>query len=428
MGGRTIIIGGGISGLSTAWYLAKAGVRATIVEQDARLGGLIRTDCIDDCVVEGGPDSFLSSKTAAKELAGEVGLGGELIGSNDSKRATWIWRDGRLVRMPEGMTMMVPGKLRPMVSTPLLSWPGKVRASFDLFRRPAGTQQDRSVAEFVRGHYGQEVLDYIAEPMLAGVYGGDPAEMSTAAVLPKFLQWEAKYGSLTRGLRAEAKNGHAPVFTSLQRGMQSLVDALVERLKPEVIQGRVDRIEKGWRVRVNGEWIEGGQVVIACRTADVVPDLFPPIRYNSALVMAIGYRRNDLRSDFEGFGFLVPRIERTRISAGTWVNNKFEHRAPADKVLIRLFTTGGKADWRAEVKEKLGITAEPLFVREYPWPESMPQYHLGHAKLVRIIDEMLADLPGLHVVGNAYHGIGIPDCIRMGKMVAERIARQAVTA
>ena len=151
------------------------------------------------------PTAFITAKPAAKELAEELGLGGDLIGSNDHQRATFIWRGGRLVKLPDGMTMMVPGKIGPMLKTPLLSWPGKIRAGFDLFRRPTGQERDVSISEFVLDHYGREVLDYIAEPMLAGVYGGDPAEMSALSVVPQFVKWEAKYGSLTRATWKELK-------------------------------------------------------------------------------------------------------------------------------------------------------------------------------------------------------------------------------
>ena len=424
---RVVIIGGGISGLSTAYYLNKAGIRSVIVEREPRLGGVIRTDTINGCVVECGPDSFLSAKTAARELAEELGLGGELIGSNDHQRITYIWRNGRLIRLPEGMAMMVPGKLKPMITTPLLSLPGKIRAGFDLLRRPTGVERDRSIAEFVTDHYGREVLDYIAEPMLAGVYGGDPAQMSVVSVVPMFAKWEAKYGSLTRAARVEVKPSKNALFTTLKRGLQSLVDELIRKLQPEVIHGTVEKVEKGWRVRVNGDWIEGDQLVVACRAAAVLPNLFPEIPYNSARVIAVGYRKSEL-PPFDGFGFLVPRIERRNISALTWVPNKFGYRVPDDTVLLRCFTTGSKADIAAELKEKLAITAKPLFTVEAEWPQSMPQYEVGHAQKVKIIEEMLADLPGLHVAGNAYYGIGIPDCIKMGKQVAERIVKAATVS
>jgi protoporphyrinogen/coproporphyrinogen III oxidase len=419
---RVVIVGGGISGLSTAWYLAKAGIRATIVEKDDRLGGVIKTSYIEDCVVEGGPDSFITAKPAARELSEELGLGGELFGSNDHQRATFIWRGGRLLKLPDGMTMMVPGKIGPILKTPLLSWQGKIRAGMDLLRRPTRVERDVSISEFVRDHYGQEVLDYIAEPMMAGVYGGDPAELSALSVVPKFVKWEAEYGSLTRATWKELKGGEGPLFTTLKRGMGSLVEELVRQLKPEVVRGTVEKIEKGWRVRVDGNWIEADHVVVACRAASVLPDLFPPIPYTSASVFCVGYRRSDIKQELPGFGFLVPRVERKAISAATWVSHKFNHRVPEDKVLLRLFTTGGKADVLGEVREKLGIAAEPLFMQENNWPSSMPQYNVGHTELVKIIEGMVQDLPGLHVVGNAYYGIGIPDCTKMGKQVAARIA------
>jgi protoporphyrinogen/coproporphyrinogen III oxidase len=419
---RVVIIGGGISGLSTAYYLHKVGIQPTIIEQQPQVGGLIRTQLIEGCVVEQGPDSFLTAKPAARELCEELGLGGELIGSNDHQRATYIWRGGKLVRMPDGMTMMVPAKLGPLMRSRLLSWPGKIRAGFDLLRRPTGIERDRSVSDFVKDHFGTEVLDYVAEPMLAGVYGGDPQKLSVLSVLPTFAKWEAKYGSLTRAARIELRNGSKPLFTTLKHGLQTLVDRIVDRVRPEVIHGAVERIEKGWRVRVHGEWIGADHVVVACRPATVLPDLFPEIPYNSARVFAVGYHKHDVNVSFDGFGFLVPSVERKSISALTWVPNKFNYRVPEDRILLRLFTTGGGADVRAELAEKLGITATPLFVREFEWPFSMPQYETGHSEKVEIIEGMLQDLPGLHVVGNAYYGIGIPDCIKMGKQVAERIA------
>ncbi len=419
---RVVIVGGGISGLSTAWYLGKAGIRATIIEQQNRLGGVIRTDYIDGCVAEGGPDSFLTAKTAATELAKELGLGDDLIGSNDHERATFIWRRGRMLKLPDGMTMMVPGRLGPILTSSLLSWPGKIRAGFDLFHRPTGKERDQSISEFVLHHYGREVLDYIAEPMLAGVYGGDPSVMSALSVVPQFVKWEAKYGSLTRATRKELKRGKDPIFTTLKRGLQSLVDELERQLRPDVLTGTVETIEQGYRVRVNGEWIEADHVVVACRAANVLPNLFPAIPYNSATVTCVGFRRSDISKELPGFGFLVPRVERAAVSAGTWVSHKFNHRVPEDKVLLRLFTTGDKADVLGEIREKLGIAADPLFVREHHWPQSMPQYNVGHTELVKVIEEMLRDLPGLHLVGNAYYGIGIPDCVKMARQVAERIS------
>jgi oxygen-dependent protoporphyrinogen oxidase len=292
----------------------------------------------------------------------------------------------------------------------------------ELLRTPSRVERDRSISEFVTDHYGREVLDYIAEPLLAGVYGGDPSQMSTLSVMPMFGKWEAKYGSLTRAARKEARGGKGPLFTTLKSGLHRMVEELVRAARPDVIRGSVDKVEKGWRVRVNGSWIECDHAVVACRASNVLPDLFPEIAYNSATVVAVGYRKTDVPHSLPGFGFLVPRVERKHLAACTWVGHKFYHRVPDDKVLLRCFMAGTATDPLPEIREKLGITAAPLFVSVAQWPASMPQYAVGHADLVKIIEEMLRDLPGLHVVGNAYHGIGMPDCIKMGRQVAERIA------
>jgi len=422
---RVVIVGGGISGLSAAYYLRAAGIPSTIVERESQLGGLMRTEVISDCVVESGPDSFLTAKPWARELIDDLGLGPEVIGSNDHLRATYIWRSGALVRMPEGMKLMVPSALGPLLRTPLLSWSSKVRILTEQLRRPRAFPRDRSVAEFVKDHFGSELLHYIAEPLLAGVYGGDPAQLSAGSLLPQMVEWEARYGSLSRAARSEARENAAPLFSTLREGLGTLIAELARQAAPEIIHGTAEALEKGYRLRVNGDWIEAQHVVLACRPTAIVPDLFPEMPWNSCTVVALAYRRSEIQHPLNGFGFLVPAKERRGLSACTWVGTKFAHRVPQDKVLLRCFTSGPPDDIRAELAEKMGITAEPLFSRVIPWPESMPQYPVGHADRVRIIEEMLRDLPGLHVTGNAYHGVGIPDCIRMAKQVAARIAASA---
>jgi oxygen-dependent protoporphyrinogen oxidase len=220
------IIGGGLSGLSTAWYLSKAGIPVTLVEPGP-LGGLIHTDHIDGFIVENGPDSWINQKPWARELAEDIGLGGELIGCNDALRGSLIWRNGKFFRMPEGMRLMVPAEMTALARSSLLSVPGRIRAARDLFYRPKPDQEERSVAEFVRDHFGQEAVDYLAEPLLAGVYGGDAERLSASSVLPQFVEWERKYGSLIRGAQKERVKSTGPVFGSLERGLGSLVDALV---------------------------------------------------------------------------------------------------------------------------------------------------------------------------------------------------------
>jgi oxygen-dependent protoporphyrinogen oxidase len=420
-----VIVGGGISGLSTAYYLSKAGIPVRLIEREPQLGGFLQTEIVDGCVVELGPDSFINSKPWARELIEELGIGDQIIGSNDHLRATYIWRGGRMIKMPEGLTLMVPARFGPVMRTPLLGWGSKLRMLAEITRRPVKHQEDRSVADFVKDHYGQEVVDYLAEPLLAGVYGGDANQLSAASVLPRFVEWEAQYGSVSRGAMKSGAASPSPLFGTLKLGFGQLVSELRNQTKAEIIHGKVEKIEMGYRIRVDGEWMEAGQLVVACKPQLVLPDLFPQMTYSSSTVVALMFNKSEVAHPLNGFGFLVPKKERKSIAACTWVGTKFEHRVPPDKILLRCFVNGNVKDVLPELKQKMGITAAPIFERVIPWPDSMPQYTVGHAQRIELIEEMLKDFPGLHLVGNAYHGIGIPDCIRMAKQVAQQIITSA---
>jgi protoporphyrinogen/coproporphyrinogen III oxidase len=440
------IVGGGISGLATAHYLAKAGIASHLFEARQQLGGVIQTEHVEGCVVEGGPDSFLSAKPWAMDLITELGLASEVIGSNDHLRATFIWKGGKLIPLPDGVQFMVPTKLMPIAATPLLHWRTKLRMGLEYFhgRRRAGGE-DRTVANFVAGHYGQEVVDYLAEPLLSGIYGGDPAELSAASVLPNLVELESEYGSLTRGVlarrKAAAHEEKLPLFRTLRGGMAQLITALAG--KATEVHAAVERIERtanGFRLRAGGDWLEAQHVVLACE-AHQVAGLARPIDtelsaltgwipYRSSMTVALGYDRRDLQHPLNGFGFLVPKKERNRLVACTWVGTKFSDRAPDNMALLRCFL-GETLEERdeqiiaavlIELREMMGVRARPRFTRVFRWPRSMAQYTVGHAQRVAGIEERVAAIPGLHVVGNGYRGIGIPDCVRMAKQVAERIA------
>lgn len=419
-----VICGGGISGLSTAYYLSKAGIPVKLIEREPQLGGCLQTEIVEGCVIERGPDSFINSKPWARELIEELGIGDQIIGSNDHLRATYIWRGGRLIKMPEGLTLMVPTRFSPVMRTPLLGWGSKLRMLAEIARRPPKQQEDRSVADFVKDHYGQEVVDYLAEPLLAGVYGGDVTQLSAASVLPRFVEWESQYGSVSRGAM-KVTPASPPLFGTLRLGFGQLISQLKLRTQAEIIQGTVEKIEQGYRIRVDGDWIEANQLVVACKPELVLPNLFPPMTYSSSTVVALLFNKREIAHPLNGFGFLVPKKERKSIAACTWVGTKFDHRVPADKVLLRCFVNGDVKDVLPELQEKMGITAAPILERVIPWPGSMPQYTVGHAARVQLIEDMLKDFPGLHLVGNAYYGIGIPDCIRMAKQVAQRIITSA---
>lgn len=444
------IVGGGISGLSTAYYLSKAGIASTLIEARPRLGGVIQTEHIQNCVVEAGPDSFISAKPWAMDLIRGLGMENDVIGSNDHERVTYIRRRGRLVELPDGVQMLVPTKILPMVATPLVSWATKVRMGLEYFRRPdTEGRGDRSVAEFVEEHYGREAVDYLAEPLLAGIYGGDPAELSVTSVLPRFVEIEKRYGSLTRGVLAErpkTDGPRQPLFLTLRKGLGSLVDAVWKAAgQTTVVHGManaMERVRDGYRLRIAGEWLSADRVVLACeahQAARLMPtvdargaELLASIGYNSSITVALGFERSSVREQMRGFGFLVPKRERRSLLACTWVGNKFPHRVPDTHAVLRCFAGGEAAmaesdgalvtAMRQEIREIAGVRAEPVFAEVFRWPRSMAQYKVGHAERVAELESRITSLPGLHLAGNGYHGIGVPDCVRMGKQAAERIA------
>lgn len=444
-----VIVGGGISGLTAAYTLAKAGRPATLVERAPELGGLLQTKKIGGCVVEAGPDSFLAAKPAATELINEVGLGGDLISSNDSQRVTYIRRHGRMVPMPDGLMMMVPTRIWPMVTTPLLGWGTKIKMGLEYFRQaPVTDLPERSVADFVRDHYGQEAVDYLAEPLLSGVYGGDPAHLSVNSTLTRFVELEKRYGSLTRGTlagRKKAPPASGSLFRTLKGGLHDLVAALDARLTGiEHVRGEVTRVRQadgGFEILLNGEWVATRRLVLATpawQSAELLREAAPDLQrllaevdYSSSMTVALGYRDADLKQPLTGFGFLVPAKERESLVACTYVGRKFPHRTPEGTSLLRCFMGGAgraavleQADEaiyaaaRADLKRLLGLTAEPVFGSISRWPRSMAQYTVGHGARIREIEERATKYAGLHLIGNAYRGIGIPDCIQLARDTA----------
>lgn len=439
-----VVIGGGITGLAACWYLAKAGHRPLLIEKEARLGGVIRTDQVEGCLVEGGPDSFLASKPAAMELIRELGLEGDVIGSNDHQRVTSIVKGGKLVPMPDGLMMMVPTQIMPMVSSTLFSWGTKIKMGLEYFRRPVADPPERSVAQLVREHYGQEAVDYLAEPLLSGVYGGDPEELSADAVLEMFVNLEKKYGSLTKGtlaMRAErAKQAPSgPLFRTLKGGMEQLTAAITCQLpgKMDRRQDEVVAVRKGnfgYEVELKKETLYAEHVFVCCPATAAsrilapidgrMAELLGQVRYNSSVTLALGFDQADVEGKITGFGFLVPKVERRRMAACTYVKTKFDHRVPPAKALLRCFLGGAAIDVpeadlirdvRAELKDLVGVTAAPLFTRISRWNGAMAQYTIGHKKRMAEVRQLAAAHPGLHLAGNAFEGIGIPDCIRGAK-------------
>jgi oxygen-dependent protoporphyrinogen oxidase len=442
---KVLIVGGGISGLSAAYYLNKAGVRPTLVEKASHLGGVIRTSVQQGCVLEAGPDSFLAAKPEAMDLIREVGLADQVIGSNDHLRVTYILKQGKLVPLPDGLMMMVPTKVLPLARTKLLSWSTKIRMGLEFLRRPPKAPlQDRSVYDFLLDHYGQESIDYLAEPLLAGVYGGDPREMSVNSVLGRFVEIETKYGSLTRGVLATPRPngaGSGSLFRTLKQGLGQLVDKLTG--SADVLHGAVESLERngsGFRARVNGNFIEADTVVLATPAGDAarllqpwsgnLAELLQAVPYTSSVTLSLGYRKDTFDHPLQGFGFLVPKRERKLLAACTWVGNKFSYRVPDDMVLLRCFMGGDALKQtdqslveaaQLELRSIMGLQAVPVFHSIARWPNAMAQYTVGHEQRLKQIESMVKEIPGLHLAGNGYRGIGLPDCIKAGKEAATRI-------
>lgn len=443
MNKKVLVIGGGISGLSAAFYLEKAGADVILVEKEPRLGGLLETRIVDECRIEAGPDSFLAAKPAALELIRDVGLESEVIDSNDHQRRTFIWRKGQLVPMPDGLVMMAPTKLRPLITTSLLSWPAKLKAAREYLRKPSSQSlPERSIGDFVDNHYGREAVEYLAEPLLTGVFGGDVWKLSVNEVLPRFVELESKYGSVTRGLIAERKESSGSLFKTLRGGFSQLIAALDARIQAQRIFGTAQTVSRNgdkWIVRVNDQWIEADHLVIALRAWQAAPlvrefdpklaGLLDGIAYLSAVTIGLTYPVAGFPHPLNGFGFLVPQVERRNIVACTWVTKKFEHRAPDDKIVLRAFLGGER--WcnssddeivhtvLDDLKMMMGINDSPRAISIARWPRSMPQYEIGHRARIDAIRKR--EHPGLHLIGNAFEGIGIPDCIRLAKRISSYI-------
>ena len=457
---RIAIIGGGIAGLSAAYELDLqrrdgADIDYVLYEASPRLGGVLQTETVEGCLIEAGPDSFLTEKPWASDLCQELGIANEIIGSNDAARKTYILLNDRLVPLPDGLMFLVPTQILPTVLSPLFSAATKFRMAREWFYPKHDLNnpthgEDETVAALVERHYGREMVERLADPLLSGVYGGQANELSVRAVLPRFADMEAKYGSLGRAMIATRKKttqNQNPIFSSLRGGMSTLVEAVAARLNPERLRTsipitEIQRREYGWLVNTAAGGSSFDAVILATPTPAAAalirhsaPELsqeLAEIRYSSSVTVGLVY--DDTVQLPEGFGFLVPRTENKRMLACTFVHNKFPHRAPENRTLLRCFLGGSQDEAaltlsndeiletvRRELDEILNLTAEPLAARVYKWPSSMAQYQVGHLDRLERIRNLLQETPRLTLAGNGYRGIGVPDCVRTGREAATQM-------
>jgi len=450
---RIVVIGGGVSGLAAAHRVLEFGHHVTLLEASSRLGGTIQTTHRDGFLLERGPDSFISEKPEALQLAQRLGLESQLIQTNEEYRRSFIVRNGRLRAVPEGFQLLAPSRLWPFLTSDIFSLGAKARIAMDLFLPRKGTNgtQDESLASFVRRRLGQEALDRMAQPMVGGIYTADPETLSLRATLPRFLDMEREHRSLILAMLRQGqaqKSGTSgarySLFLSFDRGMQVLVDELGS-LKADVrLNARVEslKFDRTWTITTNaGEQFEAESVCLAV-PAYIAASLLNgsvaaklnQIKYASTATINFAYKRSDVNHPLNGFGFVVPLIEKRSLIACTFSSVKFSGRAPSGHVLLRAFAGGAlqpeifaldesemAARVEADLRELLGINANPLFTEVAKWERSMPQYEVGHLDRVDEIEKEVSKLPGLTLAGNAYRGAGIPDCIRSGQSAAESI-------
>ncbi|WP_337173023.1 protoporphyrinogen oxidase [Paludisphaera sp.] len=451
------IIGGGISGLAAANRLREValGLSTVVLEAGPRAGGVLGTIRRDGFLVEQSADSFITNVPYAIDLCRRLGLGDRLISTDPNHRRSFVVRRGRLEPIPDGLVIMAPSKVGPMVATRILSVFGKLRLAMERVL-PRGSGADESLASFARRRFGRETYNRLIQPLVGGMYTGDPERLSVKATMPRFLDMEQQHGSLIKAMRAAAKADGAKnegsgarygLFVGLEGGTSELVDALAGRV-PVRADAKVERLERdgeGWRLIVNGEPMAARSVVIATppkAAAGLLRDidseaagLIGGIPSTSSAIVSLGYRRDRIAHPLDGFGFVVPFVERRDILSGSFSSVKFAGRAPEGSALIRVFMGGAKrpelvdADdaelvriASSELASLLGTRGEPDLAVVSRWRGAMPQYEVGHLDRIATITDRIAAIPGLEVAGNWLAGVGVPMCVKSGEDAANRVA------
>jgi len=470
---RVAVIGGGVTGLAAAHRLVELSrerglaVEVRLLEAGSRLGGVIRTVRRDGLVLEHGPDSMITDKPWGLALARRLGLDEQIIGTQEQHRRSFVVRKGKLIPVPEGFQLLAPSRFGPLVTTPIFSPWGKLRMAMDLVIPSRPPEGDESLGSFVTRRLGREALDRIAQPMIAGIYGADPMQLSLRATLPRFLDMEREHGSVIRGMWARknastpaAKNGAAAkpagsgvsgarygLFVSFRGGMQTFTDAIASRIPTESIRldTRIEALRRSgdhWRLTDAGGAIEEADAVIlalpAYRSADLLKPhdaqlarLLSDIHYASAATVTLGYNVGDIPHPLDGFGFVVPATERLTLLGCTFSHVKWADRAPHGIALLRAFLGDAAMHDRDDealrvivqddLRKLVGVTALPLFSETWRGSRCMPHYHVGHLERVAEMETRVAAAPNLALAGNAFYGVGIPDSVYSGEQAAERI-------
>jgi oxygen-dependent protoporphyrinogen oxidase len=459
---RVAVIGGGFAGLAAAHRIIELAPATQVVlfEASDRLGGVVRTEDQQGFLIEHGADMFTTREPWALDLCRRVGLADELINTNTEHARAFVLRRGRLYPVPEGFTLMTPGRFWPLARSGLLSISGKLRMAAEYFVPRRDSSADESLASFVTRRLGREAYERLVQPLIGGIYTADPTRLSMQAALPAFVDMERQHGSLIRAVRRSRAGGSAEksagarygMFVAPRRGMESFVRAIASRLPPGSIhlqasvQSLASNEGNGWEIHTSGgnqaDPFDAAIVATpAYRAAAILQAAAPQlareldaIEYASAAIVALAFPRDQIKHPLDGFGLVVPQSEHRRILAASLSSVKFVGRAPAGAVLIRVFI-GGACQGElvdlgddeliqlahAELRELLGVSGTPLVSRLIRWRRAMPQYTIGHLDRVAQIERELAGLPNLALAGNAYRGVGIPFCVHSGEQAAEKV-------
>jgi len=454
---RVAVIGGGITGLACVHRLIQGGgVEPVLLEASERLGGKIRSESDGPFVFECGPDSFLTAKPWALELMREIGLSDALVATNTVSKNLYLYTRGRLRRYPEGLLLMAPAKVIPFLLSDLVPWAAKLRMGLDYVLPRGDGAADESLGAFARRRFGDEALETVVGPIMSGIFSGDPDQLSLAATFPQFKEMERQHRSMMLGMRAAMR--HRPpasqgitMFMTLRGGMYRFVQTLERRIPGDVVRRKtqvlgVSRSPDGkWRVAVaGGELVRADSVVLAVpadKDAGLLRECDPGlagelagIRFASTATVNLVFPSAGFPRGYEGFGFLVDRREGKSLTGVTFTSNKYPGLTPPGHTVIRCYMGGfgrdsvvGKPDGElldivlGDLRSIMGVTAPPERVKLFRWPDSNPQYEVGHIARLERMDARLQGHPGLLLAGSSFRGIGIPECVRSGSEAAHRV-------
>jgi oxygen-dependent protoporphyrinogen oxidase len=473
---RIAVVGAGISGLATAWYLSRSGHRVEVFEAQDRIGGVIDTIAVgigsdsfaDPLLIECGADNFATLMPDAWDLVRQMGLESEFITPKKDYRIAQVVCRGRLYPIPNGFSLMQPTRMGSILATPILSLAGKLRVLREAFVPPRPDGQDESVESFAIRRLGRECFERLVEPIVGGIFTAQADKLSMQAAMPQFLRMEREHGSLIRAAFAkrrqqtaetrsarEASGARYDQFTAPKLGMKWWLDKLAEPLGKSLhLSHRVETLERsqesGWNLKVVSPLDQSPRIERFDRVCLALPSYaagallkdidaslasgLESIPYASSAIAVLALKRDEIRPEALCFGSIAPTIEKRNCLAVSLSSEKYAGRCPDDTVIMRAFMGGAvrpelleHSDEHlldlafAEVKALFGVKTKPSYQRLVRWNRAMPQYHVGHVQRVASIRELMARYPGLALAGNAYDGVGIPQCIRSAKQAASML-------